>query len=394
MNRACATAFILVLATPVAAQQKRPSVAPKAMQEVAPQLATYTDDVLFGDVWVRSQLSPRDRSMVTLTVLIGTGKSAQLAGHLNRALDNGVTPAEVSGLVTQLAFYTGWPNAVSALAVIAPEFTKRKIDTAALRAAVSAAALAPEQPATARDSNPAMAKGAPKFEALTANVIYGDLWRRTDLTPRDRSLVTIIALAANGDEAQLASHMGRSAAYGLTRADLVEALTHLAFYAGWPKANSAIRLAIADQGKPAEPVVSADAAPPLTVTPPRQDPSRGPAEHFTGQVTVTSPFKASGGSRLGGATVSFAKGARTNWHTHPTGQLLVVTTGRGWVQAAGEPVRVVGPGDIVWTAPGVRHWHGATATSAMTHVAASESREGTSVTWMEPVSAAQYTGPR
>ncbi len=132
------------------------------------------------------------------------------------------------------------------------------------------------------------------------------------------------------------------------------------------------------------------APPPLTVIPPGVNPNAGPASNFTGAVTVSSAFRGSGGSRIGGATVTFQPGARSNWHTHPLGQLLVVTDGRGWVQAEGEPAREIKPGDVVWTAPGVKHWHGASRESAMTHVATAESQEGASVKWLEPVTDQQY----
>lgn len=377
----------------VAKAQDRPSpkssVAPKAMQAIAPGLAVYTDEVLFGDVWVRPELPPRDRSLVTLSALVATGKSAQMTSHLNIGLTNGLEPATISGMVTQLAFYTGWPNAVSALGVIEEVFNARKINLVALRTAVSR----PPAPvvATPRAPNAGMLALAPKFEALTADTIYGDLWRRSDLSPRDRSLVTIIALAANGDETQLASHIKRGFSNGLSRADLIEALTHLAFYAGWPKANSAIRL-VGEAGGSS--TAAAPTAPRLTVTLPGTDPAAGPASNFTGAVTAASRFKGTGASRMGGATVSFAPGARTNWHTHPVGQLLVITAGRGWVQADGEAARSIGPGDVVWTGPGVRHWHGATRATPMTHTAIAEALNGESVTWMEPVTDAQYRGPR
>ncbi len=131
-------------------------------------------------------------------------------------------------------------------------------------------------------------------------------------------------------------------------------------------------------------------AEPLSVTGPGLNPTAGPARNFTGAVTVTSPFRGSGGSRLGGATVTFQPGARSNWHTHPLGQLLVVTQGRGWVQAEGQPVREIAPGDVVWTAPGIKHWHGATPESATTQVATAETMDGASVQWLEPVTDAQY----
>jgi 4-carboxymuconolactone decarboxylase len=111
-------------------------------------------------------------------------------------------------------------------------------------------------------------------------------------------------------------------------------------------------------------------------------------------VVVTSPFKGTGEARLGGATVTFQPGSRTNWHNHPLGQLLIMTEGRGWMQAEGELVRAVGLGDLVWTAPGVKHWHGATRISALTHVAVQETAEAKSVTWLEPVGDDQYLGPQ
>src|SRR6185503_19382295 len=123
-----ATALSALADSAAVAAQERPSVAPKNMQAIAPALAEYTDKVLFGDVWVRPGLTPRDRSLVTVSALIATGKTPQLGGHLNRSLGNGLRPAEVAGVVTHLAFYTGWPNAVSALNVVEEVFAERKID--------------------------------------------------------------------------------------------------------------------------------------------------------------------------------------------------------------------------------------------------------------------------
>ena len=132
----------------------------------------------------------------------------------------------------------------------------------------------------------------------------------------------------------------------------------------------------------------------IQITKAGQSTAPGPADYFTGAVTVASPFKGTGGARLGGATVTFPPGARTNWHTHPLGQLLIVTQGRGWVQAEGETAQEIAPGDTVWIAPGVMHWHGATRDSAMTHVAVAEAQDGQSVAWMERVTDDQYRGSR
>jgi len=218
-------------------------------QRIAPGLATLTDDVLFGDVWRRPGLSPRDRSLVTVSVLIATGKTAQLAGHLGRALTNGVQPKEASGLLAQLAIYCGWPSAVSALEVYGQVYTARGIDTTAL------GAVGPRLPALASDAARArvvtedMGAVAPKFVQLTNDVVFDDLWRRSDLSVRDRSLVTIAALAAMGDDGQLDVYVRRGLESGLTREQITEALTHLGFYAGWPKATKSLMAIARTLGK-------------------------------------------------------------------------------------------------------------------------------------------------
>ena len=224
----------------------RPSGA--LQQRIAPGLATLTDDVLFGDVWKRAELSPRDRSLVTISVLIATGKPAQLAGHLGRALDNGVRPREASGLLAHLAVYCGWPSAVSALDVYEQVYTARKVDTAALRA-VGPPLSAPSDASRAGALSEDLAAVAPQFVELTNGVVFDDLWRRTDLTVRDRSLVTIAALAAMGDDDQLDFYLRRGLESGLTRAQILEAFTHLGFYAGWPKATKAMKAVTATLGK-------------------------------------------------------------------------------------------------------------------------------------------------
>ncbi len=119
---------------------------------------------------------------------------------------------------------------------------------------------------------------------------------------------------------------------------------------------------------------------------------QGAVENFTGSVRVDGLFKGDPPARIGGGTVTFEPGARTAWHTHPLGQTLIVTAGVGYVQQEGEPRQEIRPGDIVWIPPQVRHWHGATATTGMTHMAIAEAEDGKTVTWAEKVSAAKYAG--
>ncbi len=116
----------------------------------------------------------------------------------------------------------------------------------------------------------------------------------------------------------------------------------------------------------------------------------GPADWFTGTVRIDPLFTAPDPARAGGAWVTFEPGARTAWHTHPFGQTLVVMTGCGWVQREGGAVEEIRPGDVVWFGPDEKHWHGASATTAMSHIAIQERRDGSPVTWMEHVSNEQY----
>ena len=120
-------------------------------------------------------------------------------------------------------------------------------------------------------------------------------------------------------------------------------------------------------------------------------PSRkGPLEYFTGTVRVDPLFRALEPARASGASVTFEPGARTAWHAHPLGQTLIVMSGSGWVQHERGPVEDIRPGDVVWFAPGEKHWHGATPTTGMTHIAIQEMLNGNVVEWMEKVSDEQY----
>ena len=121
-----------------------------------------------------------------------------------------------------------------------------------------------------------------------------------------------------------------------------------------------------------------------------QPSTAGPAEYFTGTVRLDMPFKAEEPGRVSGALVTFEPGARNNWHTHPLGQTLIVTAGLGWVQREGGPVEEIRPGDVVWVAPGEKHWHGATPTTAMTHIAIVEKLDGKDADWLDPVTDEQY----
>jgi len=118
--------------------------------------------------------------------------------------------------------------------------------------------------------------------------------------------------------------------------------------------------------------------------------NQGPTDWFTGSVCIDPLFQASAPARVAGASVTFETGARTAWHTHPLGQTLIITSGSGWAQREGGPVEEIRPGDVVWFPPGEKHWHGASPTTAMTHIAIQEALDGKVVEWLEKVNDEQY----
>jgi len=123
-----------------------------------------------------------------------------------------------------------------------------------------------------------------------------------------------------------------------------------------------------------------------------QPSGKGPADWFTGTVRIDPLFHAASPARVTGASVTFEPGARTVWHTHPLGQTLIVTAGSGLVQREGGPIEKIYPGDVVWFPPGEKHWHGASATTSMTHIAIQEQLDGKAVQWLEKVTNEQFGG--
>lgn len=214
------------------------------LRAVAPALEKYRNGAL-SDLWKRPGLSPRDRSIATVAAMVARNQTIELAPHLGLALTNGVKPSELSGLITHLAFYSGWPNAMSAVAVAGEIFAERKIGADQLPAASPPPLPLNEGAEAEREARVGSLFGAvaPGLVQNTTDILFRDLWLRPDLAPRDRSLVTVSALIANGQSAQLSSHLNLGMDNGLTREEIGEVITHLAFYAGWPNSFSAVTVA-------------------------------------------------------------------------------------------------------------------------------------------------------
>ena len=243
MQRLAAAMTALSLMTVAAGAQE--SKMREDVRAVAPALDRYTQDVLLGEVWKRTALSARDRSLVTLAALIARNQTVEMASYLNRALDSGVKPAEISELITHLAFYSGRGNALAAIGIAKDVFAERKIGADQLPPASPKPLPLDEAAEAARAKRVGDQFGAlfPGVTQYTTDVLFRDLWLRPNLAPRDRSLATISALIANGQVAQLTGHIPIGMNNGLTQPEIAEAITHLAFYVGWPNVFSAMPVA-------------------------------------------------------------------------------------------------------------------------------------------------------
>ena len=211
------------------------------IRTVAPALEKYSQGPI-AELWKRPGLSQRDRSIVTLAALIARNQTIEMPYYMNLALDNGAKPREISEMITHLAFYSGWANAISAGAVAKDVFSQRNIG-ADQPPPASPAPLPLDKDAEAKRSatvQQSFGNVAPGLVQYTTDVLFRDLWLRPDLAPRDRSLVTVSALIASGQVAQITYHLNRAMDNGLTKEQAGEVVTHLAFYAGWPNAFSAL----------------------------------------------------------------------------------------------------------------------------------------------------------
>jgi 4-carboxymuconolactone decarboxylase len=215
------------------------------LRGVSPALEQYGHRRLFGDLWKRSGLTPRDRSIVTVAALIARNHPIELRFQLALALEHGVKPSELSEIITHLAFYSGWGNAMMAVDVARDVFERHDIGVENLPSASPALLPLDEATEAKRATNVEQQMGAimPALVHYTTDVLFRDLWLRPDLAPRDRSLVTVSALVAAGQVAQITFHLNRAMDNGLTQTEAAEAIAHLAFYAGWPNAMSAVPVA-------------------------------------------------------------------------------------------------------------------------------------------------------
>lgn len=240
----------------------------------------------------------------------------------------------------------------------------------------------------------ALGEFAPEFARLNDDVLFGEIWSRNDLLSlRDRSIVTVVALMSQGlTDSSFKYHLETAKKNGVTRTEIAEILTHAAFYAGWPKAWAAFRMAkevwTGDTGNIVSGSLDAYAQ---TLIFPVGKPNDAYAKYFVGQSYLASLVT----DGVPVANVTFEPGCRNNWHVHHAakggGQTLVCVGGRGYYQEWGKEPRELLPGDIVYIPAGVKHWHGAAPDSWFSHLAIEVPGENNRNEWLEPVSNEIYS---
>ncbi len=238
----------------------------------------------------------------------------------------------------------------------------------------------------------ALGEFAPKFAELNDDVLFGEVWSRTDkLCLRDRSLVTITALISQGiTDSSLGFHLREAKKNGITRTEISEILTHIAFYAGWPKAWAAFRLATEIWKDDKFAVSDKDKFEQESIFP-IGEPNTGYAKYFIGQ-SYLAPVST---EQIKFFNVTFEPGCRNNWHIHKAtrggGQMLVGVAGRGWYQEEGKPAQEILPGTVIHIPANVKHWHGAQKDSWFSHLAFELEGEDTANEWLDPITDAEYS---
>lgn len=231
---------------------------------------------------------------------------------------------------------------------------------------------------------------APEFARINDDVLFGEVWSRNDLLSlRDRSVVTLTALISQGmTDQSLVYHLQSAKTNGITRTEISEIITHIAFYAGWPKAWAAFRLA--KDVWTADAVTDAKEKFQNEMIFPIGEPNSAYAKYFVGN-SYLAPIST---SQVPVFNVTFEPGCRNNWHIHKAkqggGQVLIGVAGRGWYQEEGKPAQEILPGTVINIPAGVKHWHGAAADSWFAHLAIEVPGENTSNQWLEPVTDNDY----
>jgi 4-carboxymuconolactone decarboxylase len=368
---------------------------PEPDKESDPELMEILRKFIFGEVFHTGNLDDKSRELITIVALTVNQTLPQLKSHTNCALNIGVTPIEIRETVYQCAPFIGFPKTLNAVNTINEVFVQRKI------------ILPLEKQGTVNEKE-RFAKGNEIQTPLYGNEIkenlndihgdlngvipafltefcFGDFYTRKGLSVAKRELLILCLLAAEGAERQLKSHATGNLKAGNNKETMLSAMIHLIPYIGFPKALNAVNI-IKDLD---EKSVEQNKDNLQNENSPKG--VKGSSEWFSGTVFVqplVNPQDVEGFYSVG--RVTFEPGGKTHWPTHPAGQILLVTDGKGWYQERNKPARPLIKGDVVTIPKDVEHWHGAALDSQFVHIAVTNRKNGNNVIWLNPVTDEEY----
>jgi 4-carboxymuconolactone decarboxylase len=359
-----------------------------------------------------SALSVKQRRLVAIATFATNGDLPKLATALSEGLEARWTINEIKEVLVQLYAYAGFPRSLNAIITFMDVLDQRRSRGISDEIGREPSPMPADKTSIQVGTDVlirlhALPTGrhltfAPAIDAFLKGHLFGDIISRDNLDIQSREIATISALATlDRVDPQLASHFNVGMNVGLTESQLRSLVAVVGEKLGTQHGEHAAKVldeALTKRAAPKPIAVPTEA----TYVPPKvrvekhaaRSIEAAPAEHFTGVARVERLFQNPAPAQASGASVTFEPGARTAWHSHALGQTLIVTSGTGWVQQWGEPKQTIETGDVVMIPPNVKHWHGATATSSMTHIAIQEPLDGKSVDWMEPVTAEQYNAAK
>jgi 4-carboxymuconolactone decarboxylase len=352
------------------------------------------------------RLNARQEKIIPIGAFTASGDLQKLETALSEGLDAGLTINEIKEVLVQLYAYAGFPRSLNAIGAFMSVLEAREQkgirdepgkEASPMPADKSSMELGTEIQ-TRLIGGPASGKYitfAPAIDLFLKGHLFGDIFGRDNLDFQSREIATISALAnMDGLNPQLSSHLRVALNIGMTEAQIRSLIAVIESRVGKKQAENVsdvLDKVLSGTGKVSSNRQAEEAPQQIKIVRKGSQPSRnGQAEWFTGSVRIDTPFQAHDPAHFSGASVSFEPGARTAWHAHPMGQLLIVTSGTGRVQRWGDQAEEIREGDVVWIPPHQKHWHGAAPHTAMTHIAILEPLDGKSTEWMEKVSDEQY----
>ena len=354
-------------------------------------------------------LNSKQEKIVTIAAFTANGDLQKLKTALNEGLDAGLTVNEIKEILIQMYAYAGFPrslNGINTFMGVLEEREQKGIkdelgrEPSSLPANKTSIELGTEIQ-TSLIGAPATGKYitfAPAIDRFLKAHLFGDIFGRNILDFQGREIATIAALAnIEGVNPQLQAHFNIGFNTGMTEMQMKSLISVLESNVGKKQADNAYEMLSnilsykQAASVNASPITSAESSQKIRISQSGSlSSSKGSAEYFTGSVNINMLFKANDPLRASGGRVTFEPGARTAWHNHPFGQILIVTDGVGWVQQWGGLRDEMRQGDVVLIPPGVKHWHGATSTTGMTHIALQEQLDDKAAQWLEKVSDEQY----